>query len=94
MCVAVRLQGLVLDVKGILGAETDVGSILAQMITPPAAAGLQQGTWRLAPALQLLAAHSFLLAPPPEAWYCLVPLLLSVREILRIGREESSQANE
>jgi hypothetical protein len=37
------LQGLVLDVKGILGARTDVPALLAQMITPPEPAALLQG---------------------------------------------------
>ena len=40
-------QGLVLDVKGILGADTDVPALLAQMITPPEPAALQQGASRL-----------------------------------------------
>lgn len=47
------LQGLVLDVKGILGAHTDVPALLARMITPPVPAALQQGKHR--PSALLLA---------------------------------------
>ena len=43
LCCTALLQGLVLDVKGILGARTDVPALLAQMITPPEPAALLQG---------------------------------------------------
>lgn len=36
------LQGLVLDVKGIMGGAADVGTLLAEMITPPEPAATQE----------------------------------------------------
>ncbi len=36
-------QGLVLDVKGLLGPTTDVPALLSRLITPPEPAALQQG---------------------------------------------------